>query len=351
MAYTFTTFSPANSSQISCNAIPGRSIQSYWYVTQSDSRVQLVAYNENDTLPPNVKFNVQFGGENGNQGIISFIGENNNTYYFAASGNNVIYTSSSTDASSWYFYSVGSTTPTTNLNYSVLYTQLVGTNNYMINYIKDSSGNFAGNNYLTLDIIPEGQTPYTLQRGNISCNYTFVASPLSTSNYNVVASSSNDQIDDLKFNIKTNGDNFTGTANISRWQNNSTNILSKSTNKSTTDDLLFAIGTKNKFSEFGFTTSYDVKLTIRSKIISRGHKVNNINSIISIFELAEHYIILEVYGNYFLLTNEINPSYNKLKCLQKRFYSFVRSARSVKSHKQYSEDEKHISSSEKKSRW
>lgn len=334
MAYTFVTFSPSNNSQVPCNVIPGRTISSYWYVTQSDNRIQLVAYNQTDNLPPNVYFNVQFTGENGNQAIISFIGEDGNTYYFMASGNDVIYTSSSTDASLWYLYQFGSNplTPTTNLDYSIFYVQLVGTNTYMINYIKNSSGSFEANNYLTLDVLPEGQTPVTLQRGNASCNYTFTSAPLDNTDYNVVASNPNNQIEDLKFNILTVGENVTATAYISKWGNNQIRPLSNSNSNSNSDKLLIATGTKNRFSEFGFNSSYDVKLTINSKILSCGRKVNEINSVLSMFEITENYIILEVYENYFLLTTEITPSYSKLRSIRKRFEEFVHLSKSCNKH-------------------
>jgi len=331
MSFAFSTFNPTDSQQApSCS--PPRTINSYWYVTDSDNRVQLVAYNQTDTLPSNVKFNVEFTGD---QCIISYNDGNGETYYFMGSGNNVVYTTSVQDASSWYLYNIGSTTPVTSFkNGFVFNAKLVdeNTNTYMINYIPDSSGTFFESSFLGLYDIPNGKTPSTLERGSIFCNYIFSASQVETSNYSVLDSTLPTEIDDLKFNITTIGasvarsgplkgfgDRITIKALRSNCYDNSEKVVCKPVS----DDLLFASGSKNSNPELGFDKSYNVKLTIRSKIISHGNKVDNIDSIISIYNLEENYIIVQIYGNYFLLSNEINPSHNKLKCLRKRFNSFV----------------------------
>ena len=216
----------------------------------------------------------------------------------------------------------GSTTdlvPISSMTTATAYISIVDTplNYYLLNYDKNSFGNFNSNNYVFVDELTPGFNPITTGKNNVSCNYLFTFTPVNTSSYSVLATTSSQQPETLMFLISYFKNNIALQASRALCYNRNFSIYC--TPKS--DILISAIGRTSSTVESSFDHSYRVKIRQNSGFLRK--KCTQGNPKLSIYNLNDNYIIIKLCDTYFLLTNEVNPSCNKISHMTKRFESFV----------------------------
>lgn len=219
----------------------------------------------------------------------------------------------------------GSTTdlePISGMDSASAYISIINTplNYYLMNYEKNKIGNFNGNSFVFVDSITPGFNPITTGSDNVSCNYLFTFAPVDSSIYSVITSTSSQQSEGLLFSISRAENNFAlqGSRALCYNMNNSIRCNSKS------DILLSIFGRVSSTVEPSFDHSYRVKIRQNSGFFEKCPKGN---PKLSIYNLNDNYIFVKVCDTYFLLTNEVNPSCNKISHMTRRFESFVDSCR------------------------